>query len=96
MPARTTATVLVEATAVANGSTPVTVQLLSPGGSPVGRPRTLDVVATGYGLVGWLVIGLGGAVLVGAATVRTVRRLRARGAAPAAPDPAPSPAGATR
>ncbi|HSK27705.1 MAG TPA: DUF6049 family protein [Jiangellales bacterium] len=70
------AAVDVRAEAAANGSVPVVVRLSTTTGEPLGEPQELRVVATDYGAIGWLVVGVGALVLAGATAARLARRHR--------------------
>ncbi|HEU4491200.1 MAG TPA: DUF6049 family protein [Jiangellales bacterium] len=82
------AAVDVRAEAAANGTVPVVVRLSTTTGEPLGRAQQLRVVATDYGTIGWVVVGLGVLVLVAATVTRVARRPRAE----AAPEPEPAEA----
>ncbi|MGH8774543.1 MAG: DUF6049 family protein [Jiangellaceae bacterium] len=69
----------VTAEAVVNGRVPVTVQLTSVDGAPLGAPQRMVVNATDYGTIGWLVVGGAVALLAGTAIVRLVRQRRNAG-----------------
>lgn len=71
------ATVSVTATASGNVYTKVNARIVTPNGTPLPTTQTFDVRVTGYGQVGWVVIGLGGGLLVLAAGIRVYRRIRA-------------------
>jgi len=64
------------------GISNVTVRLLDRNGSAFGDPVTLRVRATQIGAVIWVVMGIGAAIIFGAAGRSVVRRVRAREAAP--------------
>jgi hypothetical protein len=70
------AAVDIRADAVANGRVPVTVQLTTVDGDPLGEPRRVLVVATEYGAIGWGVVAAGMALLALATGVRVARRRR--------------------
>jgi hypothetical protein len=74
------AAVDVRAEAAANGTVPVVVRLSTTTGEPLGRAQQLRVVATDYGTIGWVVVGLGVLVLVAATVTRVARRPRAEAA----------------
>jgi Family of unknown function (DUF6049) len=74
------AAVDVRAEAAANGTVPVVVRLSTTTGEPLGSAQQLRVVATDYGTIGWLVVGLGVVVLVAATVTRVARRPRAAAA----------------
>jgi hypothetical protein len=48
----------------------------APGGASFGRPWRFDVRSTQIGLVIWIVMGVGGAILFIAAGYRIVNRIR--------------------
>ena len=78
-------------TAKANGTVPVRAQLQTLDGTPVGRPRTIDVRVTQNGTTGWA-IAAAALVVFGGSTalrIRQVNRARTREAAVAevTPDP---------
>ena len=68
-------TVTVTAHAQRVGLTNVSVRALTPDNRPFGPNRVVDVRATQYGVVGWVVIGVGMSVLAATAALRIVRRL---------------------
>ncbi|AYY15098.1 hypothetical protein EF847_22770 [Actinobacteria bacterium YIM 96077] len=68
-------TVEIRAEAATNGRVPITVQLVTSDGSPLGAAEHTVVNATDYGTVGWFIIAGAGA-LFGAAIVRKVVRRR--------------------
>lgn len=68
------ATVTVEAEAAANGRLPVSVTLVTEDDRLLGPPQRLLVVATHYGTIGWVVVGVAAALLFGAVVVRLARR----------------------
>jgi Family of unknown function (DUF6049) len=72
--------VQVRAHADGSGLTPVRVQLTTPDDRPFGPRSEIDVRATQIGLAIWIVMGVGLVVLVGAAIIRIIRRLRSPGA----------------
>jgi Family of unknown function (DUF6049) len=74
------AAVDVRAEAAANGTVPVVVRLSTTTGEPLGRAQQVRVVATDYGTIGWVVVGLGVLVLVAATVTRVARRPRAEAA----------------
>lgn len=68
--------------AYANGSTDVVVELLTPGGKPIGEPSEVIVRTTGYGQTALLITGGGLAVLflgVGMRVARAKRRDKTEG-----------------
>lgn len=70
-------------TARANGTVPVTAQLVTESGLKVGRPVTIDVQVTQNGTTGWAIAVVAGIVLAGttALRIRQVTRERAKEAA---------------
>ncbi len=74
--ARRTGQVLVPATARANGLVGVDAQLFTPAGVPYGGPVLLRVRVTQVGAVGMYVTAGAAVLLVGAAGVRLLRRVR--------------------
>jgi hypothetical protein len=62
------------------GLTTVSVRLQTSDGRRFGNIRQLSVRTTQYGVVGWIIVGAGCAVLFGTATRRIVRRIRRRNA----------------
>jgi uncharacterized membrane protein len=74
------AAVDVRAEAAANGTVPVVVRLSTTTDEPLGRAQQLRVVATDYGTIGWVVVGLGVLVLIAATVTRVARRPRAEAA----------------
>lgn len=72
--------VQVRAHADGSGLTPVRVQLATPDDRRFGPPSEIDVRATQIGLAIWIIMGIGLVVLVGAAAIRIIRRLRTPGA----------------
>ena len=69
-----------EVTAKANGIVPVTAQLVTESGRPIGRPFDIEVQVTQNGTTGWVIAIAAGIVLVGttALRIRHVARERAR------------------
>ncbi len=74
-------------TARANGTVPVTAQLVTDSGLKVGRPVTINVQVTQNGTTGWVIAAAAGIVLVGttALRIRQVTRERAKDAAATGP-----------
>lgn len=70
-------TVEVPARATANGLVTITAQLETPDGQPLGAPVELQVLATDYGRVGYVVVGGALLVLLLTVGVRLFRRARA-------------------
>jgi hypothetical protein len=62
------------------GLTTVSLRLQTSDGRTFGNARQLSVRTTQYGVVGWIIVGVGCAVLFGTATRRIVRRIRSRNA----------------
>jgi hypothetical protein len=60
------------------GLTTVSVRLQTSDGRTFGNTHQLSVRTTQYGVVGWVIVGCGFAVLFGTATRRIVRRIRSR------------------
>jgi hypothetical protein len=80
-----------EVTAKANGVVPVTAQLMTESGRPIGRPFEIEVQVTQNGTTGWAIAITAGIVLVGSTflRIRQVAKERAKtggrsGAPPAA------------
>ncbi len=71
--------VQVVTTAAGSGVTSVRARLATPAGVGFGRPWRFDVRSTQIGLVIWIVMGVGGAILFGAAGYRIVNRMRGNG-----------------
>ena len=76
VPAGESMTVVVSPHATANGITRVEAQLVTVDGDPLGEPTQIEVTATDFGRVGWLIIVVSGAVVVGGTALRilAVRR----------------------
>ncbi|NED98685.1 DUF6049 family protein [Phytoactinopolyspora halotolerans] len=89
-------TIQVQAEAVTNGRVPITVQLVTKDGSPLGIASRTVVNATDYGTVGWFIIG-GAVLLFGGSVLRTMLRRRRSEDSDAAdpPDDRPDAAGDT-
>ena len=79
VPPGETLTVNVRPEAQSNGVVPVRAQLRTPGGSPIGSPTTIEVLATSLGAVAWAIVIVSGLVLVGATALR-IRQVRRRNA----------------
>ena len=75
-----------EVTAKANGVVPVTAQLMTGIGRPIGRPFDIEVQVTQNGTTGWAIVIAAGIVLVGTTSlrIRQVAKERAKAAAGAA------------
>ena len=71
----------IEATARTNGSglTTVRLQLTTTSDRPVGHAWSFDIRSTQIGLAIWIVMGIGGAILFGAAARRIYLRIRSGG-----------------
>jgi hypothetical protein len=69
-------TVQVRAEAVTNGEVPVSVQLATVDGSPLGGAQQTIVNATHYGTIGWFVVAGSALLFVGGLTWRMVRGRR--------------------
>ena len=69
--------------ATANGVALVRGQVVTTGGVAVGKPVTIEITATDFGRVGWIIILVSGAVLLGGTAwrIRAVRRERAKASA---------------
>jgi hypothetical protein len=59
-----------EVTAKANGVVPVTAQLMTESGRPIGRPFDIEVQVTQNGTTGWAIAIAAGLVLVGSTSLR--------------------------
>jgi hypothetical protein len=73
------ATVDITPEATANGVTLVHARLTTLDGAPLGAPVAIEITATDFGRVGWIIIVASGAVVVGgsALRIRAVQRERA-------------------
>ncbi|MFT3888239.1 MAG: DUF6049 family protein [Arachnia sp.] len=73
-------TVNITPEAKANGVALVQAQVITKNGAPVGKPTTIEITATNFGRVGWLLIVTSGAVVLGGTAwrIRTVRREQAK------------------
>ena len=71
-----------EVTAKANGVVPVTAQLMTESGRPIGRPFDIEVQVTQNGTTGWAIAIAAGIVLVGTTSlrIRQVAKERAKAA----------------
>ena len=80
--AQDTATANAEVTAKANGIVPVTAQLMTESGRPVGRQFDIEVQVTQNGTTGWVIAIAAGIVLVASSflRIRQVARERAKAA----------------
>jgi hypothetical protein len=82
-----------EVTAKANGVVPVTAQLMTESGRPIGRPIDIEVQVTQNGTTGWAIAIAAGIVLVGSTFLR-IRQVAKERATAASDKPAePSSAG---
>lgn len=61
------------------GISTVTVRMLDRNGAPFGEPVVVRVRATQIGAVIWVIMAIGGVIIIGAAARRVVRRIRRRG-----------------
>jgi hypothetical protein len=71
------ATVSVTAASTGGGSVQMEVRVATPSGTEFGNPETFQLKVTGYGQVGWAVIGVGLGLMFLAAAARIIRRVRA-------------------
>jgi hypothetical protein len=78
LPAGQRSTVRLTATATDIGVHPVTLELTTATGLPVGRAEEFNVRSSQVGLVVWAIMGLGAGVVLVASGVRVTRRIRAR------------------
>jgi hypothetical protein len=87
--AQDTYTANAEVTAKANGIVPVTAQLLTQSGRPIGRPFDIEVQVTQNGTTGWAIAIAAGAVLIATTflRIRQVAKERAKTASGAPPVP---------
>jgi hypothetical protein len=84
-----------EVTAKANGVVPVTAQLMTESGQPIGRPFDIEVQVTQKGTTGWAIAIAAGIVLVGSTFLR-IRQVAKERATAASDKPAePSARGGT-
>jgi hypothetical protein len=74
--------------AKSNGTVPVTAQLTTMSGIPIGRPITIQVTATQAGVAGWIIVLISGPVLVAGVALRIRQVAKERSKAAAAPGPA--------
>jgi hypothetical protein len=79
-------------TARANGIVPVTAQLMTQSGRPVGRPFDIEVQVTQNGTTGWAIAIAAGIVLVGSTFLR-IRQVAKERTKTASGEPPPSSAG---
>jgi hypothetical protein len=87
--AQDTLTANAEVTAKANGIVPVTAQLMTESGRPVGRPFKIEVQVTQNGTTGWAIAVAAGIVLVASTffRIRQVARERAKSTSDEPPGP---------
>jgi hypothetical protein len=87
--AQDTFTANAEVTAKANGIVPVTAQLLTESGRPIGRPFEIEVQVTQNGTTGWAIAIAAGIVLVASTSlrIRQVAKERAKTATGESPGP---------
>ena len=87
--AQDTLTANAEVTAKANGIVPVTAQLMTESGRPVGRPFKIEVQVTQNGTTGWAIAVAAGIVLVASTffRIRQVARERAKSTSNEPPGP---------
>ena len=73
-------TVEITPQATSNGVAMVHANVVTEGGVAIGTPQTIEITATDLGRVGWLIILVSGAVVVGgtALRIRAVRKQRAK------------------
>ncbi len=90
-----TVTANAEVRARANGTVPVTAQLVTDSGRKVGQPFAIDVQVTQNGTTGWAIVILSGIVLLGSTSlrIRQVARDRARAASTAGDRSGDTPSG---
>ncbi|GAB3622360.1 hypothetical protein GCM10027418_04420 [Mariniluteicoccus endophyticus] len=84
VPAQQSTTVNVTGRAAANGPVMVTAQLVTPDGTRIGRGRRLEVRATNFGFVGWIIVVASGVVLISTTAFRIRQVARERVASIAA------------
>jgi hypothetical protein len=77
-------------TARANGIVPVTAQLMTQSGRPVGRPFDIEVQVTQNGTTGWAIAIAAGIVLVGSTFLRIRQVAKERGKTASGEPPEPS------
>jgi hypothetical protein len=81
-----------EVTAKANGIVPVTAQLMTESGRPIGRPFDIEVQVTQNGTTGWAIAIAAGVVLVASTFLRIRQVARERGKTPGGgPGAGPAP-----
>ena len=82
-----------EVTAKANGVVPVTAQLMTVSGRPVGRPFDIEVQVTQNGTTGWAIAIAAGIVLVGSTFLRIRQVAKERNKTSSGEPPEPSAGG---
>jgi hypothetical protein len=75
--------------AAANGTVPVTAQVTTTSGRPIGQPVTIQVTATQAGTTGWIIVLISGPVLIGGVALRIRQVARERAAASQPPQTPP-------
>jgi hypothetical protein len=86
-----TVTANAEVTAKANGIVPVTAQLMTESGRPVGRPFDIEVQVTQNGTTGWAIAIAAGIVLVATSFLR-IRQVAKERSKTGSGEPGPGPA----
>lgn len=83
------ATLNVTPEATANGVVLVHAQITTLSGATIGRPVSIEITATDFGRVGWIIIVVSGAVVLGgtALRIRAVRQERAKASVEEVDDP---------
>jgi len=89
--AQDTVTANAEVTAKANGIVPVTAQLMTESGRPIGRPFDIEVQVTQNGTTGWAIAIAAGIVLVATSFLRIRQVAKERGKT-GSPEPGVGPA----
>jgi len=87
--AQDTFTANAEVTAKANGIVPVTAQLMTESGRPVGRPFDIEVQVTQNGTTGWAIAVAAGIVLVASTFFRIRQVAKERAKTPSGKPPGP-------
>jgi hypothetical protein len=93
--AQDTYTANAEVTAKANGIVPVTAQLLTQSGRPIGRPFDIEVQVTQNGTTGWAIAVAAGVVLVATTFLRIRQVAKERAKRTSGAPPGPSAGGGT-
>ena len=93
--AQDTYTANAEVTAKANGIVPVTAQLMTESGRPVGRPFDIEVQVTQNGTTGWAIAIAAGIVLVASTFFRIRQVAKERTTSSSGKPPGPPPGGST-